>query len=120
MNYELAKMLKDTGFPNHKCADIGDNEIICGLCSQGMNPSLSELIEACGDKFGAIYKSRDNITIEENEDKVTYENVYEAVDSTTFKMMTSPKFPKSFLVNAGSTPEEAVAYLWLQLNSQPK
>ena len=124
MNYELAKMLKDAGFVTHN-HDIWTHCVAnCFTHSNSEEvthcPSLSELIEACGDKFGAVYKSHDNVIIEENEDKVTYKNVYEAVDSTTFSMMTSPKFPKSFLVNAGSTPEEAVAYLWLQLNSQPK
>jgi hypothetical protein len=124
MNYELAKKLKDAGFVTHN-HDIWTHCVAnCFTHSNSEEvthcPSLSELIEACGDRFGAIYKAHDNITIEGEGDKITCENVYEAVDSITFSMMTSPKFPKSFLVNEGSTPEIAVANLWLQLNSQPK
>ncbi len=46
MNYELAKQLKDAGFPQKD---------ICGHCGTKFHtdtfPTLFELIEACGDRF---------------------------------------------------------------------
>lgn len=98
MNIELAKKLKDAGFPqNHKyfmgecekCGDIFELE-------QGTPciPTLSELIETCGkgfkflerlrkpDEEGSFWAESDNIGI------------------------------------CGETPEEAVANLWLELNKK--
>jgi hypothetical protein len=40
MNYELAKQLKDAGFP-HDWAEFGGNLV------DGFSPTLEELIEAC-------------------------------------------------------------------------
>ena len=58
MNYELAKQLKDAGFPQkkdgkhipHKCM------IECD-CTPTSIPTLSELIEACGDKLYSMKRS---------------------------------------------------------------
>ena len=103
MNYELAKELKDAGFPQDgkeglyvdfegKVEFEGDpkNPKIEDLfyC-----PTLSELIEACGDKFIQLEKSLNWWAIGEDE----------------------PLEPQQY---EGNTPEEAVARLWLALNKK--
>ena len=94
MNYELAKKLKDAGYPQcgifhgiqgwniegatslATAADlvVNGNPKITLNYEPCEHITLSELIEACGDKFGT-------------------------------------------LEGRGTTPEEAVANLWLQLNA---
>lgn len=100
MKYELAKKLKDAGFPQQTehtyCwveahqdweLDNGVTSTEKGFCAC---PTLSELIEACGDGFKHLDK----------EGKLWY----------------------AYNINGHSkdegelTPEEAVAYLWLELN----
>ena len=82
MNYELAKQLKDAGFPQNGTGQFIDVKLA--------SPTLSELIEACGDDFLNLYKTKDKWNcvhpLEDNDDC------------------------------CGSTPEEAVAHLWLELN----
>ena len=89
MNYELAKQLKDAGFPNlhpevpcENCRDADDD------CS--LTPELSELIDACGDHIqlgvnwdleGAVARTCDTVCY-------------------------------------GKTLEEATAKLWLELNKK--
>jgi hypothetical protein len=93
MNYELAKKLKDEGFPqktNCECCSqvIGEDDEFVIL------PTLSELIEAC---HGEIMLLRDiNVTSVE----------YKAGIAT------------SGIICKGSTPEIAVANLWLELNKK--
>lgn len=60
INYELAKKLKDAGFPQKD---------ICGHCGYlnidytdvAFIPTLSELIEACGEDLKTLYKFTDDI-----------------------------------------------------------
>lgn len=105
MNYELAKQLKDAGFPqitnNHDYyTNVG---MIFRMWStrplkgdEIFIPTLSELIKACGDEFISL-------------DKLVHE------EKNNWK--ARGKITKSKLVHiAGSTPEEAVAKLWLELN----
>lgn len=92
MRYELAKQLKDAGYPIKTIAGdsfeahdfIEDNK-------RCLFPTLPELIEACGERFGALHLLNGNWYCfeqqEENEHK-----------------------------GKASTPEEAVAKLWLELN----
>lgn len=97
MNYELAKKLKDNGFPNSEKWVI-KNDII--TLDSPFSLSLSELIEACGDRFSSI-------------NKINGEWV--AVNCKTIEDEESIEFDfknHSF----GKTPEEAVANLWLELN----
>ncbi|MEO7174270.1 MAG: hypothetical protein ABI002_00665, partial [Saprospiraceae bacterium] len=70
MNYELAKELKDAGFPIKKrCMCIEE------ICVHQYYPTLSELIKACGDNIGVFKISdtecnawqRGNITLEDPE-----------------------------------------------------
>jgi len=95
MNYELAKELKEAGFPqsNNPCtacfnAGPGNRCSNCGF------PTLSELIEACGEDFW-------NLGIFRHDGRFPW--VASSVDPLT---------------GSGSTPEEAVARLWLALNKK--
>jgi hypothetical protein len=99
MTYELAKELKDAGFPQEKTIWTCDNEqsyprFYYGEpdAQQVAEPTLSELIEACGRK-------------------------------TTIHLMVNPNGTASAWVTemdiptaAGSTLDEAVARLWFALN----
>ena len=101
MNYQLAKELKDAGF---KCSDyvtamyfdpsLPIDEVV-------PNPSLSELIEACYGERGQRFRWLKNC-----KDK--------------WMAQARPEHPivtkdiKAF----GSTPEEAVARLYIELNKK--
>jgi len=104
MNYELAQKLKDVGF--HQEGDyiyaiekIGDKPIYMSfdfqsertyysiiLCSA---PTLSELIEACGDSFNTLENRRNDWCAQGGAEE-----------------------------GYGQIPEEAVANLWLVLNKK--
>ena len=90
MDYELAKQLKDVGFPQGgkvrptKCAGWGGGD------SDVINPTLEELIDACGDGFWSLTK---------------HSNIWQ----TNFRDGMAGE-------TAGKTPTEAVARLWLELN----
>ncbi len=94
MTYELAKQLKDAGFPQHQSMENGDyftgqEELYAS------NPTLSELIEACGDGFRTLDRFRENDWVATGVSPVnggTENNI------------------------AGKTPEESFAKLWLWLN----
>lgn len=93
-NYELAKKLKDAGFPQ------------TGLSGQWPSngprpedqvyaPTLSELIEACGNRISAILQwDRDGNKWSAQADGDSRSSEY------------------------GNTPKEAVANLWLKLNEK--
>lgn len=100
MNYTLAKQLKDAGFPqvgdnrgsDGELAGLGD-----GISIEGnvYNPTLSELIEACGDSFGRLNQ----------------------IHKFKYVAYASESYPKPLYEDTtGSTPEEAVARLYLALN----
>ena len=100
MEYELAKELKDNGFePDHNSENY-DNSNFYGVelgTDFVYDPSLSELIEACGEKFVSLNK-----VIDPKGWSCDIENTDGAIDDETF----------------GKTPEEAVARLWLALNKK--
>ena len=96
MNYELCKKLKDMGFPQkfvdgRKAIVNSDNTAYC------FEPTISELIEACGDKFECLYRIV-------NPDLST-----KHWQTHGFDVENLP---------CGSTPEESVANLWLALNTK--
>jgi hypothetical protein len=86
---ELAKQLKDAGWPqDHDCIDgkqIGD--LIGGCLCIPMQPTLEELIEACGSKNFQLTADANGTW--------TAQSFITATSGT------------------GSTPEEATARLWL-------
>ena len=98
MNYKLAKQLKDAGYPQPKYFTAGNyyeknDEMI-------VIPTLSELIDACGDKFDSLSIGEDKKWIcmggEWNED-----------------------YGIEFIIE-GETYEESVAKLWLEINKYEK
>lgn len=100
MNYELAKELKDAGFPQggvnrERGFNIDTGEPI-------MYPRLSELIEACGEPFYSLHAA----------DGWDGKEWFASLNHDSRKLIAS---------NAkcsGKTPEEAVARLWLALNKK--
>ena len=103
MQYELAKKLKDAGFPQadpNRALNVGtfqyvgdnsDKETLCYI------PTLSELIEACGHYFYQLTKE----------------------DDGSWTCASINGYPKSgFGVTNSPTPEEAVANLWMALTDK--
>lgn len=88
MNYELALELKRAGFPQHRANYVDEH----GWAHY--KPSLSELVEACGDKFLNL-----SIDLGRNGQWMAF-----ATDRVC--------------EGRGQTPEEAIAYLWLMINKK--
>jgi len=94
MTYELAKQLKHAGFPlrkprnQHIAFEIIEDSESVGIF---VYPTLSELIEACGDRFYSLRH--------------------------TVKWFAAGAFnPQDIRELWGESAEEAVAKLWLALN----
>jgi len=98
MTYELAKQLKDAGFPqNEENVDgyIYDDDYENGAYA----PTLSELIEACGDGLKDLTRcSGVHVPLD--------------VEWTDGWMTNNIGSPRTY----AETYEEAVAKLWLELN----
>ena len=91
MNYALAKELKDAGFP--KSTPRFSDEFGRGQYTDDVYyPTLSELIESCGEKFESLR--------------------LEMGDGTGLFWRAHSSLSRA----DGKTPEEAVARLWLALN----
>lgn len=103
MNYELAKELKEAGFPTkhyvgsrfylNESPNLVVSEAPMGgeyhfRDNETYIPTLSELIEACAERFVGLINRHDWLAISDD----GHEN--------------------------GSTPEEAVARLWLALHAK--
>lgn len=119
MNYELAKELKEAGFPqtwpdgrlyfdeqgmvDYACEDHGSQEGV-------VIPTLSELIEACGNVFESLSYARKGSEHPSNTEWLERDGRWIAV----------AEGPDGFTIEdkAGKTPEEAVARLWLALNKK--
>lgn len=106
MNYELAKKLKEAGFPQSgQWGDITDvNNRVVGFVNKTAThvvPTLSELIESCGTNF-------DTLTLS------TKQTGYAQVSDWWY---ATAKCDKDAIppMAEGETPEEAVANLWLAL-----
>lgn len=123
MTYELAKQLKEAGFPQggwenpllfywstydggaseQKPELIGAHECNFGFMEKlWAAPTLEELIEACGEKFGALYKSHDK--------KLPWGASDQNVELDSWELW------RGLHIN-GATPTEAVANLWLALQT---
>lgn len=108
MNYELAKKLKGCGFPQAKGGFYYWNRELMEACDMRpfydertvthtiKIPTLSELIEACGDKFHGIYVA--------------------GGDWKAHGFNSSNEFDDVWAY--GPTADEAVANLWLELNKK--
>ena len=106
INYELAKELKDAGFPqNHQFEERAFSSEICIKCGcdgekehgnlRPCVPTLPELIDACGDGFFSL--GRDG--------------------SGKWRVNLERKLGEEYRTDIDDTPEEAVAKLWLLLNA---
>jgi hypothetical protein len=102
MNYELAKQLKDAGFPQEPELEFA-RDIPFG--EQVTYPTLSELIEACGYKIHGIHQDED----------IRGEIIWFATLKHDYR-----KFISNGPSREGKTPEEAVAKLWLALHPNPQ
>lgn len=94
MNYELAKQLKEAGFPQVGYP-IKKGEFICvtpWTVNEFYCPTLSELIEACGNKNFRL--------LADHKGKWSAYSYIDAIGAE------------------GDTAEEAVALLWLKLNKK--
>jgi len=101
MNYELAKQLKEAGFPQIYGNFQTKDGCVYERASKNRAhvPTLSELIDACGEDLDSL--NRHNGDCECEEDDCEYQ--WDALNRT---LEYAP----------GKTPEEAVAKLWLKLN----
>lgn len=117
IKYELAKQLKDAGFPqgNNMTLDRymkSDGDIADVVYLMGEHfaeekttvyiPTLSELIEACGDDFLKV-------------EKMTSDSWWA---TCTNKFNERNKNIRGSGSMIGKTPEEAAANLWLVLNKK--
>ena len=103
MTYELAKKLRNAGFKQKGLGFLMNGNVYAPgfseLTSDLYVPTLSELIEACGDEFDSLEKRG---------------GVYFAFGSSKDSaMMKMDPYRGS-----GATPEEAVGVLWLVLNEK--
>ena len=102
MKYELAKQLKDAGFPQR----WGNSQTIDGCVydrpskNRAHVPDLSELIAGCGDGFHHL-KQREG---------VDPHNKWEAGGGKD----------NHYALLYGDTPEEAVANIWLALHKKTR
>ncbi len=101
MNYELAKALEEAGFPQGGKGSFvaPPDKIVVRREDRLYCPTLSEPIDACGELFGSICRGSDT--------------------SWTAEPPLSDEGAETRARRQrgnGSTPEEAVACLWLALN----
>jgi hypothetical protein len=90
ISYQLARKLKDAGFPQ---SELARAQRQAGYDYVSL-PTLSTLIEACKDQFGALAKTPDCwVACEYISERGRWTNAHE-----------------------GESPEDAVARLWLALN----
>lgn len=109
MNYELAKELKDAGFPNSRAwLDNGAGYWVDKGEFVYEVPTLSELIEACGDNILGLHRTHgpDNNPNGWFADTHTHACDCGKTECQGF----------NWEHEEGATPEEAVARLWLALN----
>ena len=104
LSYETAKRLKDSGFPQHNEHELKEAESQGGINPEYTKiPTLSELIEACDKRFGRL----ELVQIVGVQDVSWF--AYSAAIENKLGI-------DAFIVKQDSTPEEAVANLWLVLN----
>ena len=122
-NYKLAKQLKDAGFEygnklhtaikkDNSPRLIGDNpdeEYI-------LVPTLSSLIEACGKEFRKLQY----FTIANNNGEIIEVDTWYADGRTSHHPVPIGNINDLNVTGKGTTPEEAVAKLWLELNKNEK
>lgn len=99
MDYELCKELKTVGFPFKSWSDTPSEQVVWDDTEIPISaePTLSELIEACGDIFGGVHRLQIDGWIA---------FIFDIEDSTR---QVEAK---------GKTPSEAVARLYIALHKK--
>lgn len=99
MKYELAKQLKEAGFPQR----IGNwsKKLIAQNIEPAYKPKLEELIKACGEDFMLTNEC----------------GQWEAWSGSLLSMVRLGESGAKYQCS-GKTPREAVARLWLEINEQ--
>jgi hypothetical protein len=143
MNYELAKQLKEAGFKwdetleevrfhNDNLTRIGKTEpifidaymdipekykerILDGDDGWFYAPTLSELIDACGDKFGAL-KPLDSLENQGFNISIGWKAESKKWETENINQYGEKQGGIANYFGEGKTPEEAVAKLWLKLS----
>jgi len=110
MNYELAKKLKDAGFPKETFRVTVPNNKYPNRYGQSNCPTLSELIKACGNGFLNLERNKGNPFTTDT--KQIWWSCAIKDKGTLLTVGKSGKF-------GFKTPEEAVARLWIELNNSP-
>ncbi|MEK6885287.1 MAG: hypothetical protein AABY22_36990 [Nanoarchaeota archaeon] len=121
ITYELAKKLKKAGFPQDMCQwyFVNKNEIRVKKWAYPYDgsvftpdkksiaiPTLSELIEACGDKIQGLAKIRDEETINSLKDEINA-----ICDIGDWMAVATDEVT----LGIDESMEEAVANLWLKI-----
>jgi len=126
MKFELAKELKEAGYPQ---AAINFGDFYCGLCEQeGKQDEMSSPTCDCHEKERKRLSLADNTTWGEylakwERAQITVPTLSELIaacgDDGPFILMTGtdPQWKATDLIKTelGDTPEEAVARLWIAL-----
>ena len=113
MNYNLAKKLKDAGYKFIEMIDRSPHCYYCGHPFVEINdryyivPTLSELIGMCGNKL-ILWKFEENWCA----------GIFNTSSGSGYTDSYVDDYPNP--IEKGLTPEEAVANLWLELNSMKK
>lgn len=131
MNYELAKQLKDAGFPvgrdgyfDYIDVTLEDDKLYI--------PTLSELIEACGETTEVLLNPGHLVSPEytvtayfslsvRNQTHFGCEHCTHKEEGLTWTAeypVYRRDFQGTYPKAQGKTPEEAVAKLWLELNKK--
>lgn len=125
MNYELAKKLKDAGFPQGESLDavLVQGTAMAYLRESKPDDELLERYQDALEKLKALY--------EDDEEYVYVPSLSELINACEKDFITltrldggtwmarggNANFPEGSCYQEGSTPEEAVANLWLALNA---
>ena len=137
MNYELARQLKEAGFPQEgngyiaehpECKGWDSPHPDCTNAKRPYVPTLSELIEACGEKHYIARRELTQVNPKRDETTTTTANGSRVMEYRNFCLFGYPgsKWVAAFglegqyydLKGEGPNPEEAVARLWLALNKK--
>ncbi len=111
LSYEICKQLKEVGFPCSDSWHIGTPYKDGSFeWFDGEEPTLSELIEACGDDFIGLNRNF-------NDDKAKW-----YADTRTHECNCGKPECRGFNweCECGETPEEAVAKLYLEIKKVNK
>lgn len=125
MTYELAKQLKDAGFPQvwpkPDFLNLDDALVIQEIYDtypeqfDPYRPTLPELVDACGNHFGTLeldHQEADNLNPARH-------SFIAKPSNGLIQLIARNKHPMQEIYYSGKTPDVAAANLWLALNKKP-